>query len=123
MSSAKTLFHDVSRAPVAVLLIVLGLCAGLGPLAGSAPTPRTAHNASAFARLAASPLPAQAAERFAVVSKGTVDDRDTSFGPLPPRVLSEAPGWNMSPGFGGQPVMGLRQFSANLYHARAPPAV
>jgi hypothetical protein len=123
MNSAKTLFHDVSRAPVAVLLVVLGLCAGLGPLAGTGQSVRTAHSQSAFARLAASPSPLHASERLVVVTKGSIGERDSSLGPTPPFLVSQVATWVGSTVFGGHPIAGLRQFSANLYQARAPPAV
>jgi hypothetical protein len=122
-NSARTLFHDAARAPVAVLLIVLGLCAGLSPLAGSGQTARAAQGSFAFARLAASPLPAQASERLAVASRGTVDERDSSLDLPPSFPLSQLVRWIELPVFGGQPVAGLRPFSAGLYQARAPPAV
>jgi hypothetical protein len=121
--SAKTLVHHVSRAPLTVLLIVLGLCAGLAPLTGAGPAVRAAQSSMAFSRPAAAPSPVQASERLAATSKGALAERDSSFGLPPSSPILELVVWIALPLFGGQPIPGLREFAARPYQARAPPAV
>lgn len=122
VNSVKTLFQDVVRAPVAALLIFLGLCASLAPLTGLGHTVRPPDGPSGFVRVAASPSHAQASERLLLATKGSFGERGHSLVPSPPFLVTGAITLFATPLFGGAPILGLPQFSASLYHARAPPA-
>ena len=120
--SARQLTEDFRKGPVAALLVLVGLCAGLAPFGSGAQMVRDPVARTVAARGASAGTALRASERQIVTGKATIEEPGAALPPLPPALLARPAPWAAVPRFAGYPAADLPAPTTFLYRARAPPA-
>ena len=118
------ILQGVRRGPVAALLILIGMCAGLAPLSGSSAASRDAAARILSVRGAASAASAvRASDRASISEPARVTEPRAVILPPPPLIVAILTEWAAPALFPAETSFGLQDLLAHHYRARAPPAI